>query len=149
MEFQVRYLVLFLLFSVKDSFKWFWMGNLRKNIQLMLEFLKAPFLVLHLSCDTLMTFLMMLSVILLFMLMILLSITSVINHLICGINLNWLLNLNLIYETLWTWARSGLLISMLGKLNWFCLTHLTTLVLLMEKWMGLFLRKNHLLKCWS
>ena len=25
---------------------------------------------------------------------------SVIRHLICGINLNWLLNLNLIYETL-------------------------------------------------
>ena len=25
-----------------------------------------------------------------------------IRHLICGYNLNWLLNLNLIYETLWT-----------------------------------------------
>ena len=42
-----------------------------------------------------------------------------------------LLNLNLIYETLWTGARSGLLISMLGKLNWFRLTNLVTLVLLM------------------
>ena len=79
----------------------------------------------------LMTFLMMLSVILLSMLMILLSILSVIRHLICGNNLNWFLNLNLIYETLWTGARSSLLISMLGKLNWFCLTGLTTLVLLM------------------
>ena len=49
MEFQVRYLTLFLLFSVIDGFKWFWMGSLHKNIQLMLEFLKAPFLVLHFS----------------------------------------------------------------------------------------------------
>ena len=49
MEFQVRYLALFLLFSVIDDFEWFWMGSLHKNIQLMLEFLKAPFLVLHFS----------------------------------------------------------------------------------------------------
>ena len=41
------------------------MGSLHKNIQLMLEFLKAPFLVLHFSYYTLMTFLMMLSVMLL------------------------------------------------------------------------------------
>ena len=40
--------------------------------------------------------LMTISVILLSMLMILLSIQSVIGHLICGYNLNWLLNLNLI-----------------------------------------------------
>ena len=39
-------------------------------------------------------------VILLSMLMILLSILSVIRRLICGNNLNSLLNLNLIYETL-------------------------------------------------
>ena len=44
--------------------------------------------------------------------------------------LNWLLNLNLIYKNLWTGAKSGLLISMLGKLSWFCLTSLITLVLL-------------------
>ena len=56
---------------------------------------------------------------------------SVIRHLICGNNLNWLLNLNLIYETLWTGVRSGLLISMLGKLSWFCLTGVITMVLLM------------------
>ena len=67
---------------------------------------------------------MMLSVILLSMLMILLSILNVIIHLICGNNLNWLLYLNLIYETLWTGAGSGLLISMLGKINWFRLTSL-------------------------
>ena len=64
MEFQVRYLALFLLFSVIDDFEWFWMESLHKNIQLMLEFLKAPFLVLHFSYYTLMTFLMMLFVIL-------------------------------------------------------------------------------------
>ena len=50
------------------------------------------------------------------MLMIVLSILSAIGHLICGNNLNWLLNLNLIYETQWTGVRSCLLISMLGKL---------------------------------
>ena len=60
--------------SVIDGFEWFWMESLQKNIQLMLEFIKAPFLVLHFSCYTLMTYLTMLSIILLFMLMILLSI---------------------------------------------------------------------------
>ena len=44
----------------------------------------------------------MLSVILLSMVMMLLFILSVIRHLICGNNLNWLLKLNLIYETLST-----------------------------------------------
>ena len=83
-EFQVRYLALFLLLSVIDDFEWLWMGSLHRNIQLMREFLKAPFLVLHFSYYTLMTFLMMLSVILLSMLMILLSVLSVIRHLICG-----------------------------------------------------------------
>ena len=66
-----------------------------------------------------MTFLMVLSVILLSMLMILLSTLNVIRHLICGNNQNWLLNLNLTYKTLWTGAGSGLLISMLEKLNLF------------------------------
>ena len=46
-EFRVRYLILFHLFSVTVGFEWFWMGNLPKNIQLMLEFFKAPLLVLH------------------------------------------------------------------------------------------------------
>ena len=92
---------------------------------------------------------MMLSVILLSMQVILLSILNVIWHLICGNNLNWLLNLNLIYETLWTGARSALLISILGKLSWFGLNGLITLVLLMWKWVGLFLMKKHLLRCWD
>ena len=67
MEFQVRYLALFLLISVIDNFKWFWMGILHKNIQVM---------VLHFSYYILVTFLMMLYVILLSMLMTLLLIQS-------------------------------------------------------------------------
>ena len=117
MEFQVTYLALFLLFTVIDDFEWFWMESVNKNIQLMHEFLKAPLIFVHLSSYTLITFLIMLSVILLSMLMILLSTLSVIRHLICDNNLNWLLNLNLIYETLWTGVRSGLLISIQGKLS--------------------------------
>ena len=61
-----------------------------------------------------MTFLMMLSVILQSMLMILLSILSVIGHLICGNNLNWLLNLNLIYDTL-DWGKKWLVDFNAGK----------------------------------
>ena len=74
----------------------------------------------------LITFLILLS-----MLMILLFTVSMIRHLISGSNQNWLLNLNLIYKTLWAVAGSGLLISVLEKLNWFHLTGLITLVLLM------------------
>ena len=118
MEFQVRYLALFLLFSVIDGFEWFWMESLHKNIQLMLEFLKAPFLVLHFSYFILMTFLMTLSVVLLFMLMILFSTLNVIrSHVISCNNYSWLLSLNLIYETLWTGTGNDLLISMLGILK--------------------------------
>ena len=86
MEFQVRYLALFLLFLIIAGFGSFWMGNLHKNIQLMLVFLEGLFLVLHFFYYTLMTFLMMLSVILLSVLMILLSTLNVIRHLICGNN---------------------------------------------------------------
>ena len=59
------------------------------------------------------------------------------------------LNLNLIYDTLSTGEGSGLLVSMLEKFSWFHLTGVMTLVLLMWEWTGLFLRKNHLLKCWG
>ena len=49
-KFQLRYLALYLLFSVISSLGWFWMGNLHKNIQLMLFlFLKVLFLVMHFS----------------------------------------------------------------------------------------------------
>ena len=134
MEFQVRHSALFLLFSEIDQIVLFWMGSLHKNIQSKLEFLKGPFVALHFSyytSMTFMTFLMMLSAILRFMLMILLSTLSVVKHLICGNNQNWILLLNLIYKTLWTGTESGLLISMLKKLSWFYLTGLITLGLLM------------------
>ena len=98
---------------------------------------KGPFLDLHFFYYTLITFLMMVSVILLSMLMILLFILIVIRHLICSNNWNWLLNVNLIYETLCTGAGIGLLISMLGKPNWFFLASLITM------------RKSHLLRCWG
>ena len=76
------------------------MGSLPKNIHLILEFLKALFVVLHFSYYTLMSFLMVLSVMLLSVRMILVSTLSVIEHLICGNKQNLFLNLNLIYETL-------------------------------------------------
>ena len=41
MDIQVRYLVLFCLFSVIDNSRWFLMWSLHKNIQLKLEFVKA------------------------------------------------------------------------------------------------------------
>ena len=90
------------------------MESLEKIIQLMLEFLKDPFLILHFSYYLLVTFLTMLSVILVSMLMILLSILSVIRRLICGSNLNWLLNLNLIYETL-DWGKKSIVDFNAGK----------------------------------
>ena len=83
------------------------MESLHKNFQLMLEILKAPFLVLHFSYYTLMIFLTILSVILLS------------------------LNLNLIYETMCTGVRNDLLTSILGKRSHFHLTSLTKMVLLM------------------
>ena len=104
--------------------------SLHKNIQLMLEFLKAPILVLHFSYYTLMNFLMKNIVILLSMLMILPSIQSMIRHLIHGNNFNWFLHLNLTYKALWTGVRSGLLISILGKLNWFYLIGLIPVLLM-------------------
>ena len=111
------------------------------------QFLKALLLVKYFSYYTLITFLIMLYVILLSMLMVLLSTLSVIRHLICGKNQNWLVNLNLMYKTLCSRAGRNLLISILEKCKWFCLTSLITLLLLIWKWMGLFLRENNLLRC--
>ena len=62
------------------------MGSLHKNTQLMLEFIKTTFLVLHVSYYTLMTFLKMLVIAVLSLLMILLSTLSVIGQLICDNN---------------------------------------------------------------
>ena len=49
----------------------------------------------------------------------------------------------------WTGAGSGLLISMLEKPNLFRLIGLIVLVLLMLKWLGMFLKKKHILWCWG
>ena len=50
---------------------------------------------------------------------------------ICNISIYADDTTDLIYETLWTGAGNGLLISVLEKLNWFRLTCLITLVLFM------------------
>ena len=84
-NFRSDILLFLLLFLSNRRLGWFWMESLHMNIQLMLELLKASFLVLHFSYYALMTFLM-LSVILLYMLMILLTTLSVIRHLICDSN---------------------------------------------------------------
>ena len=102
------------------EYPWIFVNMPKSAWMTFLHFLISPFphlFYIHFSCYTLMTFLIMLPVILLSMVMILLSILSVIRHLIYGNNLNCPLNLNLIYETLWIRARSGLLISILGKLS--------------------------------
>ena len=52
--------------------------------------------------------------------------------------------MDLIYKAPWPGARSGLSISVLEKPNWFRLTSIITLALLMWKWIGLFLRKSRL-----
>ena len=150
MELQVRYLVLFPLSSVIDDFRWFWMGILHKNIQFMLEFLKALFLDLHFSYYTLVTFLVMLSVILLSMLMILLcSKCDQVSGLWQQLELAFELESDWSTRHCRKWQESGFLILMMEKPNWFRVTGLITLVLFIWKWMGQFLRKNDLWKCWS
>ena len=47
MEFQVRYLALFHLFSIIDDFELFWMVILCQNAQLMQQFVKTTFLFLY------------------------------------------------------------------------------------------------------
>ena len=56
------------------------------------------------------------------MLMILLSTQSLTRHVIYGNNWKWHLNMNLIYETLWTGAGSWFLISFIAqKTQLFCM----------------------------
>ena len=89
------------------------------NIQLTLEFLKGLFLVLLFSYFTLITSLMMLCVILLSMLMTLLSALNVIDHLICGKQLELASELEFDLQDTVEWGGSGLLISVLEKPNQF------------------------------
>ena len=117
MEFQVRYLALFLLFAVIDGFKWFWMESLHMNIQLMLFLLYindnvnndvicdiaiyADDTTLYCKCDQASDLWQQL------------ELASELESDLQDIG-----------------VRSGLLISMLGKLSWFHLTDLITMVLL-------------------
>ena len=79
---------MFYLFSVIDGSRWFW-WELFASVSS--KFLKASFLVSYLSYYTSMTFLMMLSVILLPLLMISLFILQVNRCLLCGNSWIWLL----------------------------------------------------------
>ena len=148
MEFQVRYLAMFCLFSVIDGFQWFWMGNLCKNNRLMLKLSKASFLVLHVSCYTVMTFLMILSVILLSMLVILNSTLNVIRH------LTWQ-QLDLAFELesdVWDildWGDKWLVEYNASNTQLFWLTGFVILLLLMWILMGLFFKKNQLIRWWN
>ena len=81
-----RLLIGFVMLVFFTKLKSYEISGLFKNIQLIMEFLMAPFLAWHFSYHTFMTFLMLFSVKLLSVLMILLSILSVIRHLVCGNN---------------------------------------------------------------
>ena len=96
----------------------------------------------------LMTFLMMLSVVLLHLSMTLLSIYAW-----SGV---WFIASTRVGFSTWIWpirlypgSGSELLIFMLKKFNLLNLTGLIILVLLMWKCGGLLLNKNHLLRCWN
>ena len=114
----------------------------------MLEFLNALFFVQHFSFYTVITFLIILSVTLLSMLMILLC------YLKCDQTSDLWQQLELASEQesdllgIAEWVRKWLVHISAGNVfwNWFYLSSLIILVLLMWKWMVLFLRKNHLLR---
>ena len=124
------------LYSVVNGFEWVWMGSLCMNIQLMLEFLKALFLVLLFSYNKFMSFLMTLYVILVFMLV--------------HYSLPFCLKYDLVSDVqrkveLASELKSDLtrgcrpvrnwrLTSIIKKLNFFCLTGLITQVLWTWKW---------------
>ena len=116
MEFQIRYLALFLLFLSNRQLQVVldWKSSQEHPLNSRVSQGSILPTTLFLLYYTLMTFLMMLSVILLSMLMILLSILSVIRHLIYGSKLNWLLNLNLTYEIL-NWGKKWLVDFNAGK----------------------------------
>ena len=107
---------------------------------------KTPVLVLHFSYYMLMTFLIMLSGMLLAMLVTLCSNCDQASDL-------WKqLELTSKFESeKGEWGRKSLFIPILKKLTLFCLTNLITVavVLLTGKCMGLFWRKNNLLRFWD
>ena len=118
----------------------------------MLKFLKTPFLFVHFTYYTLITFLMMLAVILLSMLMILLAIPR---YSTCDQSSDLWHQLEItaelesdLQDTV-DWGRKWLVDSNNGKTQLVFLTGLITPVLLMWNWMGLFLMKNHLFRCWG
>ena len=92
--------------------------------------------------------LMMLSVILLTMLMILHSTLNVIRYLICGNNLNWLPNFNLIYETL-DWDKKWLVDFNAEKPQLVLLDQYNNPGFIDVKMDGsVYEKKSNLLRCW-
>ena len=149
-------MALFLLFSVIDCFEWFWIWSLHKNTQLMLEFLQALILVLHFSSYII--FIMHFS----------LYINDLPDDVICNVA-NYGDDTTLYSKCdqaseLWQQLElsfeleSDLQGTGLGQevaCSFQCCKNSTRfvwrsigaiLVLLMWKWMGLFRRKNHLLR---
>ena len=114
----------------------------------MLEFLKAPFLVLHFSFYTLMTFLMILSVTLISMLMMLLySKCDQASDLWQQFEFASELESDL-RDTV-DWGRKRLVDFNAGKTQLVLFDRSCNTAILIWKWMGLFLRKNHLLRYWA
>ena len=124
------------------------MGSIHKNIQVMLEFLKAPFLVLHYSCYTLIIFLMILFVLLVSMLLILL-------YSKCNQAFNLWQQLELaseldsdLQDTV-NWGRKRLVDFNAGKTELVLFDWSNYTAAIDVKMLCLFLRKNHFLRCWG
>ena len=104
MKFQVKYLALFCLLSVKDGFWLFHIGSLYFNTGVfqasILGFTLFLLYINELPNDVICNIAVYADDTSLYSL-------SVIRHLICGNNLNWLQNLNLIYDTV-GWGRKWL-----------------------------------------
>ena len=92
---------------------------------------------------------MILSVILLSMVIILLSTLNMIIWPDLWQQLEWGSELESDLRDTVDWVRKWLVDFNDGKINWFRLSCQIVLVLLMWKWVGLFLRKNHLLRSCS
>ena len=109
-------------------------------------FFKKPFLVPLFSCYISVIFMMMLTLILVFLLMIQSSTQNFIVLSTDGKILRWILNFSLTLEVLCIGVGSCLLLLVYGKLELFHLFVQITLVLLLRKWMVLSLMKNRLLR---